>query len=340
MSINAIDIEINPCVKKFYTLGTIIELKVYGKGAEKGINKSIAKLSEIDDKMSVFKDFSEVSIINRNAGITACEVSADTYFVVKKAAQYSKLSGGAFEPTIRPVVNLWGVNTDHAKIPSITEINNDMRFIDYKDIILCDKDKSIKLRNKNQALDLGAIAKGFAADEVKDILIENNIENAIIDLGGNIYALGNKTDGTLWNIGIQDPIKECGAYVGIVSVKNKSIVTSGNYERYFMKGGKKYHHIIDPKTGSPSENGVISATVISECSIDGDALTTCIYVMGVEKGLKLIESIKGAEAIFITSDKKIYATSGIKNTFKLTNKEYIYENSPITGDYKNEKKNK
>ena len=322
MNINAIDIETNPCIKKFYILGTIIELKVYGKSAEKSINEAIKKLCEIDDKMSVFKDFSEVSIINRNAGICACQVSADTYFVVKKAAQYSKLSGGAFDPTIRPVVNLWGVNTDHANIPKITEIKNNMRLINYKDIMLCDIDKSIKLRNKNQAIDLGAIAKGFAADEVKDILISNNIENAIIDLGGNIYVLGNKLDGTLWNIGIQDPIKECLEYVGIVSAENKSIVTSGNYERYFMKQGKRYHHIIDPNTGAPSENGIISVTVISECSIDGDALTTCIYVMGIEKGLKLIESINGVEAIFIMSDKKIYATSGIKDMFRLTNKDY------------------
>lgn len=330
MNINAIDIETNPCIKKFYILGTIIELKVYGKSAEKSINEAIKKLCEIDDKMSVFKDFSEVSIINRNAGISDCEVSDDTYFVINKAAEYSQLSGGAFEPTIRPIVNLWGVNTDHAKIPKLDEIKTDMRLISYKDIILNDKVKSIKLRNKNQAMDLGAIAKGFAADKVKEILIKNNIKNAIIDLGGNIYALGSKPNGTPWNIGIQDPIKKCGEYVGIVSVQNKSIVTSGNYERFFMKEGKRYHHIIDPRTGAPSENGIISATVISSNSIDGDALTTCIYIMGIENGLKLIETIKDVEAIFIMNDKKIHTTSGIKDMFKLTNKDYIYRNSIST----------
>ena len=327
MNINTLDIETKPYIKKFYVLGTIIELKVYGTNAPKGINEAIAKLIEIDNKMSVFKDFSDISIINRNAGISQCEVSADTYFVIKRALEYSKLSEGAFEPTIRPVVDIWGVNTDHAKIPSVNEIENNMRLINYKDIILDDKAKSIKLRNKNQAIDLGAIAKGYAADQVKDILLKNNIKNAIIDLGGNIYALGNKQDGNLWNIGIQDPFKKCGEYLGIISVQNKSIVTSGNYERYFIKEGKRYHHIIDPKTGSPSEAGIISVTVISKYSIDADALATCIYVMGAKKGLKLIESIKDIEVIVITNDKKIYVTLGIKDTFKITNKDYVCENS-------------
>ena len=316
----------NICVKQFYILGTIIELKVYGGNAEKAIDDAILKLNEIDDKMSVFKNSSEVSIINSNAGISHCVVSTDTYFVIKKAVEYSKLSEGAFDATIRPVVELWGINTDHAKIPKTLEIKNDMKLINYKDIILNDKAKSIKLRNENQRIDLGAIAKGFAADEVKNILIRNDIKHAIIDLGGNIYALGNKPDGTLWNIGIQDPINKSGKYVGIVCVQNKSVVTSGNYERYFIKEGKRYHHIIDPRTGEPSENGIISATVVSEYSIDGDALTTCVYVMGIEKGLKIIQSIDGAEAILITRDKKVYVTSGIRDTFKLTNDEYVYKN--------------
>lgn len=326
MSINPLDTEDISSIKQFYVLGTIIQLIVHGDNAEKAIDESIVKLNEIDDKMSVFKDSSEVSIINSKAGISPCVVSEDTYFVIKKAVAYSKLSYGAFDPTIRPVVSLWGINTEHARIPKAHEIKSDMRFIDYKDIISNDKKKSIKLRNEYQSLDLGAIAKGFAADEVKNILVENNIKNAIIDLGGNIYALGNNPDGTLWNIGIQDPIKERGEYVGIVRVQNKSVVTSGNYERYFMKEGKRYHHIINPMTGAPSENGIISATVISEYSIDGDALTTCVYVMGIEKGLKLIESIKGVEAIFITLDKKVYTTTGIRDTFKLTNEEYTYKN--------------
>jgi FAD:protein FMN transferase len=327
MVITPLNKEKIPMIKQFYTLGTIIQLKVYGDNDEKAIDEAIAKLNEIDDKMSVFKDYSEVSNINKSAGISPCKVSEDTYLVIKKAVEYSKLYDGVFDPTIRPIVSLWGINTKNSKIPEASEIKSDIKLINYKDIILNDKVRSIKLKYKNQAIDLGGIAKGFAADEVKNILIKNKIENAIIDLGGNIYVLGNKTDGALWNVGIQDPLKARGEYVGIVSAADKSIVTSGNYERYFMNEGKRYHHIIDPSTGYPSENGVISVTVISDYSINGDALTTCAYVMGLDKGLKLIGSIKGTDAIFITEDKKIYATPGIKDTFKLTNEEYTYENS-------------
>ncbi len=137
--------------------------------------------------------------------------------------------------------------------------------------------------------------------------------------------MGTKPDGTPWNVGIQDPSGQKGQYVGVISVSNKSVVTSGNYERYFIQDGKRYHHIMDPKTGYPADNGVISTTIISDHSIDGDALSTSTYVLGLEKGMKLIESLDGVDAIFITQDKKVYATSGIKNNFKLTNEEFTYE---------------
>ena len=180
------------------------------------------------------------------------------------------------------------------------------------------------LRHKGQSIDLGGIAKGYAADEVKTILKRNNIDNAIIDLGGNIYALGSAPDGPLWKIGIQDPLKERGEVVGALSLSNKSVVTSGGYERYFEKNGKIFHHIMNPKTGYPCSNGTISATIISDFSIDGDALATCVFVMGFEKGLRLLESQEGIDAILINNDREVFATSGIKDSFTLLNKEYSY----------------
>ncbi|GIM29537.1 FAD:protein FMN transferase [Clostridium polyendosporum] len=315
-----------PIIKEFYVLGTVIQLKVYGKKAEKAIEEAIRRLYEIDDKMSAFKEYSEVSKINKSAGRLHSEVSNDTYFVIKKAVQYSKLSEGAFDPTIRPIVSLWGINTSNARIPHKDEINNLLKLVNYGDVSLNDSNKTIKLNCENQCIDVGGIAKGYAADEVKNIFKKNKIQSALIDLGGNIFAYRSKPDGTQWNIGIQDPFSFTGEYGGIVSVKNKSIVTSGNYERYFIKDGKRFHHIIDPRTGYPSENGVISVTIISDYSIDGDALSTCAYVMGLDKGIKLIESLEGVDAIFITEDKKIHVTSGVKNNFKLCNSEFIYQN--------------
>ncbi len=315
-----------PVIKEYYALGTINQLKVYGKNSEKASNEAVKKINEIDDKMSAFKEYSEISRINHYAGVEEQHVSDDTYFVTEKALKYSSLSQGAFDPTIRPVVELWGIQTEHARIPEKHEILNKLQLVNYNDIILNQKKKTVKLKNRRQALDLGAIAKGYAADEIKEIFKKRKIQSAVIDLGGNIYAYGSKPDGKAWNIGIQDPLNFRGQYFGIVSVENKSVVTSGNYERYIMKDDKKYHHLIDPRNGYPSDNGIISTTVISENSIDGDALTTCIYILGLRNGIKLIEETEGVEAIFVMEDKKIYLTSGIKNELTLLNKEYEIQN--------------
>lgn len=311
---------------EIYVLGTIIQLRVSGKEGKKAIDEAVKRLYEIDDRMSAFKENSDISKINENAGIAPSNVNEDTYTVIKKAVYYADLSQGAFEPTIKPLVKLYNFRGENPSIPAKEEIEEALKLVNYKDIILNDKEKSVRLKKKNQSLDLGAIAKGYAADEVKRIFKNNNVKSAIIDLGGNIYALGKKADDTLWNIGIQDPLSSTGKYMGILSAADKSIVTSGNYERYFEIDGKRYHHIINPNTGYPCENGIISTTIISDQSIDGDGLTTCGYIMGLQSGLDLMEETEGVDAIFITTDKKVYITSGIKNNFKLMNEEYILEN--------------
>lgn len=309
--------------KNSYALGTIINLKAIGNKAEKAITEAIERLNNIDDKMSAFKEYSDISKINSKSGVALEAINKDTFFVVKKAVEYSKILEGAFDPTIRPLVKLWNIGTNEERIPEKGKIEDTLKLVNYNDVILDESNQTIMLKNKEQALDVGGIAKGFAADEVRDIFYKNNIKSALIDLGGNIFALGSKKDGTPWRIGIQNPFKPRGEFVGILSVKNKSVVTSGNYERYFMKDGQRFHHILDPKTGYPSKSKIISATIISDNSIDGDGLSTGVYILGVDKSLNIIESIGGIDAIFITEDKKIYTTSGIdKNTFTLTDEEF------------------
>ena len=310
-------------VKSSYALGTIINLKVLGSKGEKAIEESIKKLNDIDDKMSAFKEGSEISKITSKAGVNSEAVSKDTYFVVKKAVEYSKIVEGTFDPTIRPLVKLWNIGTKEEAIPEEYQIEETLKLVNYKDVILDENEHSIMLKYKKQALDVGGIAKGFAADEVRDIFYKHNIKSALIDLGGNIFALGSKDDGTPWKVGIQNPFKPRGEFIGILSVKNKSVVTSGNYERYFMKDGQRFHHIIDHKTGYPSQSKIISATIISDNSIDGDGLSTGVYILGINKAMKIIEDIDGIDAIFITEDKKVYKTSGIdKNILTLTDKEF------------------
>lgn len=305
-----------------YTMGTIAQFKVFGKNAEKAVDSAVDRLNEIDDRLSVFKEHSEISKINAGSGEIPCKVSGDTFFLLNKSLEYSRLLEGTFDPTIRPLVNLWSIGTNNENIPEEKDIKEKLKLVNYKDAILNYDEQTIMLKHKHQSIDLGGIAKGYAADEVRDIFVKNHINSAIIDLGGNIFALGKKTDGTLWNVGIQNPLKPRGEFIGILNIKDKSVVTSGDYEKYFIKNGKKYHHIIDPRTGYPSESRLMSATIISDNSLDGDGLSTGVYILGVDKAMKLIEPMKGIDAIFIDEDKKVYATSGISDSFILTNSEY------------------
>ncbi|MGV8980808.1 FAD:protein FMN transferase [Clostridium sp.] len=317
--------------KEFYSLGTLNILKVYGKNAEKAISQSIEKLCEIDNKMSVFKDQSEISKINKYAGNKPQIVSGDTYYVIQKAIKYCSLSKGAFDITIRPIVELWGIGKEGARIPSSNEIIEKLKVVNYKDIVIDRDNRSILLKKKNQEIDVGGIAKGFAADEVKDVLMKNGIKSALINLGGNILALGKKEDGTPWGVGIQNPFKTRGEFALSINVINKAVVTSGNYERFFEADGKRFHHIIDPITGYPSESDIVSATIISDDSIDGDGLSTGVYIMGIHKAINLIEEIKGVDAVFITKNKEVYVTSGMREKFILNNNEFVYKNRIYKG---------
>ncbi|QAT40597.1 FAD:protein FMN transferase [Clostridium sp. JN-9] len=309
--------------KEFYCLGTINRLTAYGENCENAVMEAEQRLAEIDDKMSVFKDYSELSRINKSAGKNYEKVSEDTYFVIKSSIEYCNLLKGTFDPTIKPVVKLWNVGKENFRIPKQSEIDNALKLVNYKDILFDDENCSIMLKNENQNVDAGGIAKGYAADEVKRIFKRNEITRGIIDLGGNIFALGGKDDESPWSIGLQDPFSKRGDYIGIILVRNKSLVTSGNYERYTIANGKKYHHIIDPRTGYPSKSGLMSATIVSNLSIDGDGFSTGIFILGLKEGMELINSTYGIEGIFITENKEIYVSSGIKDKFILTNQEFV-----------------
>ncbi|OPD18746.1 thiamine biosynthesis protein ApbE [Clostridium botulinum] len=315
-----------PVSRETYLMGTIINIKAYGKNADKAVQSSVDKISHIENKMSLNISTSEVNKINKNAGIAPVKVSKNTFDVVKASLIYSEKSKGSFDITVEPLVSLWGIGTDKARIPSKDEISNALKLINYKDVIINEKESTVMLKRKGQAIDLGAIAKGYTADELKKVLLNYNVSSAFLSLGGNVYVLGNKPDKTPWKIGVQNPLEPRGDYLGIVSVSDKSVVTSGNYERFFERNGKRYHHIFDTKTGYPAEKGLISVSIISDKSIDGDALSTSVYTLGLDEGKKLIESLKDVEAVFVTKDKKVYITSGLKDTFKLTNTDFKLQN--------------
>ena len=195
-----------------------------------------------------------------------------------------------------------------------------------------DETKEVFLKDKNMMLDLGSIAKGYVADEVVSMLKEENVKEAIIDLGGNIYALGLKNGEKNWRIGIQNPFDNRGKVVGVVEVSNKSVVTSGIYERFIEKDGVRYHHILNPKSGYPYETTIAGVSIVSDKSVDADALSTLVFTKGVEEGLKFVESIENVDAIFVTNDKKVYTTNGIKENFKISNDEFKLSNYSIRGN--------
>lgn len=308
-----------PITRTEFLMDTVMTIKLYDKYDEKILDTVFARLEEIENRMSTTIENSDVSKINENAGIKPVKVNEDTYFVINEAKYYAEISKGAYDPTIGPLVDLWNIvsgEKERDSIPTTREIEEKKALVNYKNLELLDNNQ-VFLKEKNMKINLGGIVKGYAADEVKRILTENGVNAAIIDLGGNVFAHGEKTDGSSWNIGIQNPFEYTGNYLGIIQVIDSSIVTSGDYERFFEYNGKRYHHILDSKTGYPAENEITGVSIISRRSIDGDALSTTLFVLGLDNGMELVNSLEDVEAIFVTKDKSVYLTDNLKDIFRL-----------------------
>lgn len=312
----------------YYNLGTINEVTLYDvnkKTGEKILEECGSILMDIDNKMSNTIKSSDVSKINKNAGKAYTKVSKDTYYVIKKSIEFSNISNDTFDISVGPLIDLWSIGTDNAKVPNKEEIENILPLVDYSKILLNDENLSVKLSEENMKIDLGGIAKGYAADKIYDYLKSENIKSAIINLGGNILTLGSKNNDQPFSIGIQDPTMPRGNSIGNIKVSNKSVVTSGIYERYIEKDNKIYHHMLNPHTGYPFENNLNSVTIVSDESIICDALSTTTFGLGLDSGMKLIESLDNVDAIFITKNKKIYLSSNLKDKFNLTDTSFSIE---------------
>ena len=302
--------------KTFFALGTVNTIMLNQCGNLEIIDKAIQRVYEIDDKMSAFKYDSDISKISRNAGFGAQEVHRETFNLIKKAVGFGALTNGAFDITMRPMIKLWGINEKEDYIPSDIEIQETLKLVNYKDIVLDEKKCSVALKKTGQSIDLGGIAKGYAADEVKRILIENGIESALINLGGNVVTIGTKLPGQEWRVGIQNPLSPTGEYLGVLSATNKTIVTSGSNERFFIKDGVRYHHILDPRTGKPAQSELLSATAIGSSSTDADAITTAIFILGPQNSIELLKQLE-VETVFVTKDLSIMVSNGLVGNFEV-----------------------
>lgn len=312
-----------------YYLDTVNEITLINIKESKS-KKVLPKIDEIilniHNTMSSQLESSEVSKINDNSGIKPVKVSDETLTVIKKSIYYSNLTSGKFDISIGPISSLWNIGTDNAKVPSEDEIKKSLPLVNYKNTEIDEKNKTVFLKEKGMKLDLGGIAKGYCADLVSEYLKSQGIKDAIINLGGNIYVMGKNNKGSDFSVGIQNPNGARNDSVGKITTTDMSIVTSGIYERFIEKNGKIYHHMLDPKTGYPFENNLNAVSIVSKKSIDGDALSTSTFSLGLEDGLKFVNSQDNFDAIFITKDKKIYLSDGLKGKFKLMDNSYTIAN--------------
>ena len=249
------------------------------------------------------------------------QVSDDLAKLISEGLDYSELSKGAFDIAIEPLTSLWDFTAEDPQVPKDSLIQAALPKCDYHNISV-DKDKNeITLKTDDTAIELGAIAKGYIADRLKDYLVSQNVKSAIINLGGNVLCVGEKPANSAFKIGIQKPFADRSETIAVMDIKDKSVVSSGIYERCFEQNGTLYHHLLNPETGYPYDNGLIAVTIISDKSVDGDALSTTCFALGLEDGMKLAESLDDVQAFFVTSDYEIHYTKDFRKKIKVTETE-------------------
>lgn len=299
-----------------YGMSTVMTHQAHGKHSEEALKAVRKEAERLEDLLSRFRHGSEISRINRAAGKKRIKLCDETYRILERAAEISECCQGLFDVTIGPLVTLWNNCKDISGPPEEARIRDVLPMVNYKELVLDPKEMSAMLKRPGQSIDLGAIGKGYAGDKFLKVFREYGITSAFTNIGGNVVALGAKPDGSPWRIGISHPRRE-NSIIGLVSVTDKAVVTSGDYQRFFIgRDGRRYHHILDPLTGYPADSGLVSVTVTADSSMDADALSTVLFIAGLEKGIELIRRFPGAEAIFIDTNLKLHITAGLKDTFQ------------------------
>lgn len=307
-----------------FLMGTYVSLSIFDDGKEEVLEQGFAEVRDLADRITGETMESEISKINSAAGKEPVVVSEEVYELIKIAADYSDTLDGQFNYAIGPITNLWRIGFDDARKPSQEEIDDALQRVDFNKVSFNDNDRSVYLEEAGMELDLGAIAKGYITDKVKDLFEAEGVTTAIIDLGGNVYVMGASPvrEGDVWNVGIQDPFAERGESIGSTEQSNRSIVTSGIYERFLEVDDKVYHHLMNPKTGYPFDNEIAGVSIISETSVDGDATSTLVFALGIEEGLEYVNGREDIEAVFVSKDKEVYLSDGLKDNFQLLKDEY------------------
>ncbi len=309
--------------RTFNALDTVIQIIIYSDDSsldvEKIMDETEVLVDDYENLMSKTVPGSFTNSLNANGEFDYSNFAyADVvHQITEKSKKYEELSGGVLDVTMEPVVRLWNINNGNTEVPAQEDIDAALSLVGYENFVRDETSQKYVLLN-GSTVDFGAIAKGHVADVVKGSLMSKGIDSALVNFGGNVMTIGAKPGDKVWVIGIQDPQNDTGAMLGTIDVKNKTVVTSGNYERFFIKDGVRYHHILDPKTGYPGNSGLVQSTIVSDRSIDCDALSTTTFLLGAVDGTELVEGLDGFEAMFINEDMEYTFTSGFNAQYRFT----------------------
>jgi len=302
----------------FFAMDTFMTITANGIDAQAAVNAAQAEVYRLENELSRNLPASSVSKINAQSGLGPVTVPQETFDIISDAVSYAEKTSGAFDITIAPVMDIWGFNDGNFRVPAASEIQSALVLVDWQKIKLDKTNLTVELPVKGMELDLGGIAKGYSSDKVQKVMHGFNITSALISLGGNVAVFGTKADGSLWKIAITDPLA-LDSYIGILTATDVSVITSGGYERNFTKDGITYIHIMDPATGSPVQSDLLSVSIVSPDGVQGDSLSTALFVMGKDKAIAYWQAHKDFACILVTKTGEVFASAELKNTFTLTN---------------------
>lgn len=310
-------VQAKPAQRQVFAMDTFMTFTAYGSSAEKALAAAEDYLHQLEENISVTRQNSDIAMLSRVSG-DPVQVSEETFDLLTSALELCRTTGGALDITAYPAVKAWGFTTGEYRVPDREELARLVACIDYTAVEMAPESRAVTLP-KGMAVDLGAVAKGWAGDKLAWLLREHGVESAALSLGGNVQALGTKPDGSPWRVGIQDPDSDLGAYLASVSVVDMAVVTSGGYQRYFEQDGETYWHIIDPNTAAPARSGVSSATIVSPRGVECDALSTALFVMGADRAAQFWrEGSLDFDYVLILEDGSIHITQGLEGSFALT----------------------
>lgn len=306
----------NEASEEIFAMDTVMDVTAYGNNANDAVEAAIDEIERLDSVLSTGDENSDIAKINANSG---GELGEDAGYLVEKSLELYKETDGAFDIAIYPVMEAWGFTTQEFKVPDDNELLEKLKLTDASKINYDSKERSISFGIDGMEIDLGGIAKGYTSSRIMEIFKDYNVDSGLVNLGGNVQAYGTKTDGSNWRVAIKNPDTandDTDDYIGILSIADKAVITSGGYERYFEQDGKTYHHIIDPSTGYPAENGLISVTIVSDDGTLADGLSTSLFIMGKDKAVEFWKAHSDEfDAVLVADDGTIYVTEGIKDSF-------------------------